>query len=110
MEEAEEGKREGRRRRRPSVRGYRGSSVDDCNAARCPVLVTEWASTEYSVNLVIVSRVWVDFDLEVPQTCHTAQPILLSFHLPKLNWADRGMTKNKVNPTQVHDHQVHPVQ
>ena len=40
LEEEEEGRREEAASVRPSVRGYRGSSVDICSDARCPTLVT----------------------------------------------------------------------
>ena len=45
--------------------------------------------------------------LVVPPPCPVDQPILQNSHLPKQNQA--GMTKIIVNPTQVRDHQSHPV-
>ena len=45
----------------------------------------------------------------VPPPCPVDQPIPPNSHLPKQNQVDRGMTKIIVNPTQVHNHQNHPV-
>ena len=42
---------------------------------------------------------WVDFDLNVPPCCPTAQLIQPNFHLPKHHQAGSGMTKIKVNQT-----------
>ena len=53
---------------------------------------------------------WVDFDLDAPPICPAAQLTQPYSNLPKQNQADRGMTKIKVNPTQVRDHQSHPIQ
>ena len=49
----------------------------------------------------------VDFNLSVRPSCQTDQPILPNYHLPELNLPDSGISKIKVNPTQVADHQLH---
>ena len=51
----------------------------------------------------------VDLDLSAPKSCPTDQLILPQFYLPKQNQPDSGMSKIKVNPTQVTGHQPHPV-
>lgn len=60
----------------------------------------------YGVRLVVTDLGWVPFHLHVPSSCPAAQPI----HLSKQNWAGSGMAKIKANPTQVRDHQTHPVE
>ena len=52
---------------------------------------------------------WLYFDLGVPPSCPTDQPILPNFHLSNQNQAASGMSKIEVNPTQVTDHLPHPV-
>ena len=61
------------------------------------------------VTLVVAYLGLVNFDSDVPPFCPTAQPILTNFHLSKQNRTDSGIAKIKVNPTQVRDHQSHPV-
>ena len=51
----------------------------------------------------------VDFNLSVRPSCQTDQPILPNYHLPELNLPDSGISKIKVNPTQVADPQLHLV-
>ena len=48
-------------------------------------------------------------DLDFPSSCPAAQPLLPDSHPPKQNRAGSGMKNSKVNPTQVCDHEPHPV-
>ena len=52
---------------------------------------------------------WVDFDLGVPPSCPSAQPLLPNSHQPKQNWADSGTLKIQVNPNPVHEQMNYPV-
>ena len=47
----------------------------------------------YRAELVVMDLGWVDFDLNVPACCPTAQPIQPNSHLPKHNRAGIGMAK-----------------
>ena len=38
---------------------------------------------------------FVDFIVEVPQSCPTAIPFLPNLQLPEQNWADSGTTKSQ---------------
>ena len=52
---------------------------------------------------------WVDFDLGVPPSCLAAHPLLPNSNQPRRNWADSGIPKIPVNPTQVLGQMNHPV-
>ena len=44
---------------------------------------------------------WDDLNLNVPQCCLAAQPLLPNSHQPQQNWADSGTHKIQVNLAQV---------
>ena len=68
-------------------------------------LIVTVLTYNYRVTRVVANLGWVDFDLDVPPSRPVAQPILPNSHLPKHKWADSGMTKFIVDPTN----QSHPV-
>ena len=55
---------------------------------------------QYRVIHLVVDLGLVDFDLSVPPSCPTAQPLLPNSHQPRQNWADSGTLKTKVKPTK----------
>ena len=50
---------------------------------------------------------WVDFDLGVPPSCPSAQPLLPNFDQPRQNCAAIEYTQNSSQPS--HEHVGHPV-
>ena len=60
----------------------------------------------FMVGQVIVELGWVDFDLDVPSSYPTPEPILPISHMPMQNGAVRGIPKINVNKTHVRDHQI----
>ena len=52
---------------------------------------------------------WVGFDLDVLPSYPAVRPNLQNSQLPRQNRADSGTSRIQVNPTKVHDHQIHPV-
>ena len=65
----------------------------------------------YRVTVVVKYLGWVDLDLGFSAILpnYTIQPVQPNSHLSNQNRADSGMTEIVVNPTQVCDHQSHPV-
>ena len=57
----------------------------------------------YRVGMVLSYLGWVDIGLGVPPSCPTYQPVPPNFNLLKRNLAGGGISKIKVNPTQVTD-------
>ena len=49
----------------------------------------------HRVTLVVTDLIWVDFYLNVPSSCLSAQPVLPHFQLPQKNWADSGTSEFK---------------
>ena len=71
-----------------------------------------WASLMHPIHTgwLVVRVPWLGWLISnVPPPCPVDQPILPNSKLPKQNQAERGMIKIIVNPTQVRDHQSHPV-
>ena len=54
----------------------------------------------YRVIHLVVDLGLVEFDLGVPPSCPSAQPLLPNSHQPKQNWADSVTLKIQVNPFQ----------
>ena len=56
--------------------------------------------SQYRVSHLLVDLGWVDFDLGVPPSCPTAQPLLPNSHQPRENWSGSETLKIQVNPNQ----------
>ena len=80
---------------------FAGPSSSTCS---CVTLSKE---NEYMVTHIFVDLGWVDFELGVPPSCPSAQPLLPNSHKPRPNWADSGALTIQVNP--VHKQIGHPV-
>ena len=50
---------------------------------------TKWKMKMFRVIHPVIQLGWVDFNFNIQQCHMSALPILLVFHLPKPNWADR---------------------
>ena len=53
----------------------------------------------YRVVHLFVDLGWVDFELSVPPSCPSAQPLLPNSHQAIQNWADSGTLKIQVSLT-----------
>ena len=83
---------------------------ESCEAsAKVYIVLSHLLYGRYRVTLVVAYLGWVDIDLNVPPSCTASQSNLSNPYLPKQNLTDSGMTKITFNPTQVGDHQSHPV-
>ena len=76
------------------------------NACHTKTLIVVFQFARYRVIHLLMDLGWVDFDLGVPSSCPSAQPLLPNSYQPKQNWADGGTTKN---PTQVLGQMNNPV-
>ena len=80
--------------------------------------LSEWRSwrsiritLHYREGHLVADLVWLEMVLTVLPPCTAAMPILHhDSDLQPQNLDDKGTTKNKVNPTPVHDQMPHPVQ